>query len=495
MTVALHHFHGGLHLQYNKEMSTRTPVSRLPLPERLYLPLRQHIGEAADPIVSPGDKVLKGQSLAIAKGYVSAPIHAPTSGTIIEIEERVLPHPSGLRAPMIVLEPDGKDEGVERDPLPDYTKMDFSELRNIIRCAGVVGLGGAVFPSAVKLNPLPGKTIETLVLNGAECEPYITCDDMLMRDRAADIVSGAKIIMHLVKTGRCQIAIEDNKPEAAEAMRRAIADEPRFEVVVIPSVYPSGSEKQLIQILTGKQVPSHGLPADVGIVCQNVGTAAAIHDVVFNTKPLISRLVTVTGEGIKTPQNVEVPIGTPVKALLDYCGGTTGEVDLIMGGPMMGVRLPGEDVPVIKATNCILVQPRADLIEAMPCIRCSQCAIHCPCSLLPQEMYRYIKAEKYERAQDFNLFDCIECGCCSWVCPSEIPLVQYYRHAKTQIWDQERLKAKADKARQRSEFRKFRIEREKAEKAAKHAAQKAKLAAKPKPKPAAAAKPKTEETS
>lgn len=473
----LHSFHGGLHLDdYHKELSTQRPVADLPLPKRLYLPLRQHIGEAADPVVKPGDKVLKGDFLARAAGYVSAPVHAPTSGTVAGLEDWVLPHPSGITGQVVVLETDGKDEPAPREPIIDYASMDLSQLRNIIRCAGIVGLGGAVFPTSVKLNPGPGKEIHTLILNGAECEPYITCDDMLMRTQATDIISGAEICMHLTAADRCVVAIEDNKPIAIAAMQQAAADKNNVEVVVVPTKYPTGSERQLIKSITGKEIPSHHLPSDIGVVCVNVGTAASIHNVIFNAQPMISRVVTVTGESIALPQNVRVPVGTPIRELVEFCGGLTDEkVDLVMGGPMMGVKLASSNVPVIKATNCLLIRPEYKPPAARPCIRCGECAKACPAVLLPQELYRYIKADRLDRAQEFNLFDCIECGCCSYVCPSDIPLVQYYRHAKTVIWEQERQKKKADRARKRTEFKTFRVERAKQERAALNAARKAEL--------------------
>ena len=473
----LHPFHGGLHLDdYHKDLSTGRPIADLPLPKKLYLPLRQHIGEAAEPVVKAGDKVLKGDFLAKATGYISAPVHAPSSGTVIGIEDRVLPHPSGITGPVVVLETDGEDRAQEREPIVDYQSMDLSQLRNIIRCAGIVGLGGAVFPTSVKLNPGPGKKIHTLILNGAECEPYITCDDMLMRTQAVDIVSGAEICMHVTAAEKCVIAIEDNKPVAIAAMQQAVSEKPAIEVVVTPTKYPTGSERQLIKLITGREIPSHGLPSDVGVVCVNVGTANSIHNTIFNAQPLISRIVTVTGESIATPQNVRVPIGAPVAELIAFCGGLTDDaVDLIMGGPMMGVKLASGDVPVIKATNCLLIRPQYTPPHARACIRCGECARACPAVLLPQELYRYIKADRLDRAQEFNLFDCIECGCCSWVCPSDIPLVQYYRHAKTVIGEQERQKKKADRARKRTEFKTFRLERARQERAALNAAKKAAL--------------------
>lgn len=467
----LHRFHGGLHLPDHKALSNTTPVRTMPLPKRLVLPLSQHIGEPAEALVAPGERVLKGQMIARAHGYVSVPVHASSSGTVVEIAPHAVPHPSGLRAPCIVIATDGLDEAAPDTLSGDPIQLDPSELRNRIRNAGIVGLGGAGFPSFIKLNPGPKRPIHTLLINGAECEPYITCDDRLMREHAADIVAGAQILMHALHAPECIIAVEDNKPEAAAALRAAIAAAAAtaMDVVVIPTRYPTGGEKQLIKVITGREVPSHGLPADVGVVCHNPGTAAAIQRALAQGEPLISRILTVTGQGVVQPGNVEVRIGTPIADIIAASGGYTSQAHrLLMGGPMMGFALGADDIPIVKTTNCLLVASREELPlpqAPLPCIRCGACVDACPADLLPQQLYWYAHARDFDKIQDYSLFDCIECGCCAYVCPSHIPLVQYYRFAKTEIWNQEREREKSDLARQRHEFRLFRIEREKEERA------------------------------
>ena len=469
----LHDFPGGLHLPDHKAESTGRPIGQVPVPPRLVLPLQQHIGKPAEPVVTVGEHVLKGQLIARATDYVSAPLHAPTSGTVSAIEHLPVPHPSGLTAACIVIDSDGRDEWTKLPPaLPNYAELPPADLRERIRWAGVVGLGGAAFPTSVKANPGADRNIRTLIINGAECEPYISCDDLLMREHAARVVAGIGILKHLLGARECLVGIEDNKPEAIAAMRAAIAAAGiQAEVVVVPTKYPSGGEKQLIHLLTGEEVPSHGIPAEIGIVCQNVGTTAAVAEAVLAGRPLISRLVTVTGAGVAEPGNFEVLIGTPAAAVIAQAGGyTTAARRLVLGGPMMGFALHDDGVPVTKAANCFLVTSATEApapAAVGPCIRCGECARVCPMQLLPQQLYWYARAKDLDKVQDYHLFDCIECGCCSYVCPAHIPLVQYYRYAKTETWALEREKRKSELARRRHEARVARLERLEAERQAK----------------------------
>jgi electron transport complex protein RnfC len=379
-----------------------------------------------------------------------------------------VPHPSALTDLCITIESDGEDRWIEHAPI-DYLNLTPSEVRNRLRDAGVAGLGGAVFPTCVKLNPGKEQKVPTLIINGAECEPWITCDDMLMRERAAEIVKGIQVMRHMLGADEVLIGIEDNKPEAIAAMQ-AVCAEHGFEVVTVPTLYPSGGAKQLTKILTGKEPPSGGRSTDIGVQVFNVGTAYSVHRAIHYGEPLISRVVTVTGN-VRRPQNFEVLIGTPINELIALTGSpredTTGYV---MGGPMMGFELPAEKVPVVKAMNCVIAKSAklfAPAPPAMPCIRCTQCAQACPAGLQPQELYWFARAKNLGKAQEYDLFDCIECGCCSYVCPSHIPLVQYYRFAKSEIWAREREKKSADAARERHEFRLLRLDREKKERAEK----------------------------
>ncbi|MFA5941511.1 MAG: electron transport complex subunit RsxC [Sinimarinibacterium sp.] len=475
-------FRGGLHLDYRKGISTRQAIRIAPIPPQLVLPLSQHAGNPAKPCVSVGQRVLRGQTIAEADGFVSVPVHASSSGTVVAIEPRPIPHVSGLSALCIVITTDGLDAGLttpEWSPSADPAALEAKALRDIVRRAGIAGLGGAGFPSFIKLSP--GRPVEALIINGAECEPYISCDQLLMAEHADEIVSGIRVIVQAIGARQCLIGIEDNKPEAIAALRLAVAGDANIRVEVVPTRYPQGGEKQLIQALTGREVPSEGLPLDVGLVVHNPGTARAVWRAVRYAEPLIARVVTVTGGAVAQPQNFEARIGTPMRFLIEHAGGYVQSPGrLLMGGPMMGFALPSDDLPIVKATNCILAAAPGELKPdetAMPCIRCGACQEVCPINLLPQQLYWHARGREYDKTRALSLFDCIECGCCAQVCPSHIPLVQYYRHAKTEIWAEDREKRKADAARERHDARQARIEREEREKEEARARKKAQLAA------------------
>ncbi len=461
----LFRFHGGVHPPEHKLESSTLPSERAPLPRLLVLPLQQHIGAKAKALVQAGDRVLKGQVLARAEGNLSAAIHAPTSGTVQSIGPAAVPHPSGMEDLCITLVPDGADEWIDHAPI-DYRALAKEELLANLRDGGIVGLGGATFPTHVKFAAGP---VQTLVINGAECEPWITTDDRLMRERAAEIVQGIEILRYLVNPAETVVGIEDNKPEAIAAMQQACANA-GIEVAVVPTLYPTGGEKQLIRILTGKEVPTGGRPFNIGVACSNVATAYAVHRLVHHGEPMLSRLVTVTG-AVNKPQNFEVLLGTPIEDVVACAGGALPGADgYILGGPMMGLHVADSALPVVKGTNCIIVKS-AQLFPAqppaLPCIRCTRCAQACPADLQPQELYWFSQSKNFGKAQEYNLFDCIECGACAYVCPSHIPLVQYYRFAKGEIWAREKEKNAADAARVRHEFRLERMERDKREKAEK----------------------------
>ena len=495
MLLKLFKFKGGVKPPTNKTQSTTQPIAAAPLPSRLVVPLHQSIGGTPRPVVQAGDKVLKGQLIGEADGWISAAVHAPTSGTVLEVAMHVQPHPSGLDALCVVIEPDGRDESISRTPL-DYASMTPEAVRQHLQQSGVVGLGGAVFPTHGKLTASKTVPMEELIINGAECEPFITCDDLLMRERADEIVRGIGIFRDLLQPKKVLIGIEDNKPEAAAAMRAAVtALNEAFVVVQVPTLYPAGGAKQLIRVLTGKEVPAAKRSTDLGVQCFNVATAYTAWRAIAYGEPVVSRLVTVSGN-VHQPRNYEVLIGTPMDELLKLAQPHPDTDGIIMGGPMMGFLVPQTSVPVVKATNCLIAHddrlfpPKA---PEMPCIRCGACAEACPHELQPFEMYWFSRAKNFGKTQEYKIFDCIECGCCSFVCPSRIPLVQYFRFAKSEIWAREREKNAADQAKTRFEFKQVREEREKAEKAAKLAKAAAAQAAKKAAEAAAAASTATAE--
>ncbi|HDU2615536.1 TPA: electron transport complex subunit RsxC [Proteus mirabilis] len=466
-------FKGGIHPPEMKLQSSRTPMRIAQLPDEVTIPIHQHLGTPGQLCVKVGDHVLKGQALTRGVGR-TLPVHASISGTVTAIEPFPSTHPSGLPEIAVKIVSDGKDEWREKSPLVDYQSQSKEVLLTRIHEAGIAGLGGAGFPTATKLKG-GGDLVKTLIINAAECEPYITADDRLMQEHADEVIAGCQILMHILSPDEVLIGIEDNKPEAIAALKQALAaltNEKRIFIRVIPTKYPSGGAKQLTKILTGKEVPSGGRSSDIGVLMQNVGTVVAIKRAIIDDEPLIERVVTVTGQGAKTPGNFWARLGTPIYALIKQAGFVAGsEQMVIMGGPLMGFTLPDLNAPVIKITNCLLIpspeEMDTDNIEEA-CIRCGQCVDACPSGLLPQQLYWFSKGKEHEKAQQHNLFDCIECGACAFVCPSNIPLVQYYRQEKAEIREIDAEAKRAAEAKARFEAKKIRMEREKLEREARH---------------------------
>jgi electron transport complex protein RnfC len=464
---------GGVHPEGRKDLSAECPIRSVLLPKTLYIPLQQHIGAPAAPVVQVGDHVLKGQLLAHAQGAVSAPVHAPTSGVVVALGDYAAPHPSGLPVPTFTLESDGLDQWVALKGEDDPFALSPDDIAARVAAAGIVGLGGATFPSALKLNVSRGA--RTLIMNGGECEPYLTCDDRIMRERAVAIVEGIRLIAYAVGAQEVLVGIEDNKPEAIAAMQAA-ARGSSVKVITMPSMYPMGSEKQIVQVLTGKEIPAGGRPADIGVLVHNVATAYAVQQAIRFGKPLVSRIVTLSGSALKTPCNVEALIGTPVEELIAVAGGyAQPAARMVLGGPMMGQQFANTSVPVVKGTSGVLALTASEIgqAEPSPCIRCSTCVRACPVGLLPLEMAAHIRASDLTGAVDLGLKDCIACGSCSYVCPAHIPLVHFFNYAKGDLASQERAKLKQEATKKLAEARTeriARIERERAEAMAKRKA-------------------------
>lgn len=462
-------FHGGIHPPTRKAQTAQKPIGVMPLPDRLYIPIRQHIGVAGTLLVSTGQRVLKGQPLTSSDNSMAVPVHAPTSGIIAAIGEHTSAHPSALPELAITLSPDGLDEWRVQYPL-NLATTDKLSLLERIQESGIAGMGGAGFPAHLKAGLT--QPVDYLIINAVECEPYISADDALMQEGAITIVKGIDILAKLLNPKAVLIGIEDDKPIASAALKAACSQREHYYIRDVPTKYPSGGEKQLIQLLTAKEVPAGRRPIDIGIVMLNIGTAFAIAQAVLDDQPLLSRVVTVTGETLRQPQNVLALIGTPVIDLLNFCGYQRQTAEkVIMGGPMMGFTLPDLTVPIIKTTNCILAPSVAELPadgNETDCIRCSACADVCPASLLPQQLLWYSKAKDPAKLDEYNLFDCIECGACAYVCPSEIPLVQYYRVAKADIREQQREAVKAEQAKARFEARNARLEWDKQQRMARN---------------------------
>jgi electron transport complex protein RnfC len=454
---------GGIHPEYRKDITSEKGITVLPMPATLYIPLQQHIGAPAEVLVAAGDPVKKGQMIARNQGSVSASHHAPTSGRIKEITEVAAPHPSGLPQTTIILESDGKDEwGDLPEPIADPFAVDPKAIHDRVARSGIVGMGGAAFPSAIKLNLGEQKKLEILLLNGAECEPYLTCDDRVMREHADEVVDGARIMAHALGTPRVVIGIEQNKPQAIEAMTRAAAAYSGVEVIAVPVQYPMGSERHLVQAITGIETPARKLTADLGIVVHNVATARAVHHAVRFGRPLVARVVTVSGGAIRDPKNLLAPIGAKIADLVEFCGGFAARPESVVnGGPMMGQPLPSLDAPVVKGTSGILALTAEEINNrpASACIRCGSCITICPCGLSPVEMSAFIRKDNLETAAKLGVMDCFSCGSCSWVCPSHIPLVHYFNYAKGMLKDQENDRRKNERIKTLAEVRTIRVEK------------------------------------
>jgi electron transport complex protein RnfC len=475
-TFDLGKLHGGLRLDANKTKATASSIVDVPVPSQLILPLQQHAGEECQPVVATGERVRRGQKIAEPVGSLGAPVHATSSGTVVAIEAWPVTRRHGDPAPCIVIETDGRDDAFDNERHEDWQSLRPDTLFELVLDGGIVGLGGAVFPTAQKLLQAAGGGVDLLILNAVECEPYISCDDMLMREHAAAVVAGAGILLHMLGLDACMVGIESDKPQAIHSMLDAInaVNDDRIRLKQVPTIYPSGGEDQLVQLIANREVPRGGLPIDAGCLVQNVGTAAAVFDWIVNGEPLISRITTVTGDGVKRPGNARVRLGTTVADLVETMGGYADSPDvLIVGGPMTGKSLSTDRVPVVKSTNCVLVisEPPAKGPE-MPCIRCGDCAAVCPVQLMPQQLFWHANADNEARLREYGLTDCIECGCCDLVCPSNIPLTYDFRTAKARIRELADEKARAERARKRYEARGERLERERTERDAELSRQK-----------------------
>ncbi|MGR8999021.1 MAG: electron transport complex subunit RsxC [Gammaproteobacteria bacterium] len=454
---------GGVHAEQHKAATaTQAIVNNFPLPEKLYIPLQQHVGKPAEPLIRVGDKVLKGQLLAYSQGMISAPVHAPSSGVILDVNDYPAPHPSALPIRTIVLETDGNDEWIETHTVADPFQLTPEDISLRVGAAGIVGLGGATFPTAVKLNMGRDNRIDTLIINGAECEPYLSCDDRLMQERAGQIIDGVRLMLHGMETENAVVAIEDNKPQAYHAMQAAAQPFHFIKVIQIPTRYPMGWDRQLIRYVTGKEVPVGCRSSEIGVTIHNVGTAHAVHKAIRLGQPLVNRVITVSGGAVARPMNVEVPLGTLISDLFNFCQVNAEQcARIIMGGPMMGDSLPHAGLPTVKATSGILALTQSELknTNEQPCIRCASCVSVCPAGLRPLDMANNIRINQLDVAVDIGLKDCISCGCCSYICPSNIPLVQYFKYASGEVAARQQAQHKSEQTKRLIDARNARMER------------------------------------
>jgi len=463
-TGKLWQFPGGIHPLENKKQSSQKPIRSLNLPKYFYVPVVQHSGWAGDLVVKEGDYVFKGQALTQGDHYRQLPVHAPTSGRIVAIAPHVASHASGLPEMTVVIETDGKDEWIERKPIDDFLQMSGEEIIEKVYQYGIAGLGGAVFPTASKLS-LATKRCKLLIINGAECEPYITCDDRLMQERTNELVEGIRILRYLLRPEEIVIAIEDNKPKAIKAVKKALKGANDMFVREIPTKYPSGASDQLVQVLTGLEIPQGKRTIEMGIVMHNIGTVYAVKRAVIDDEPLIERVVTLTGDKIRNKGNVWARLGTPIIHLLEQVDYQADErFPVFLGGPMTGFILPSLQSPITKTANCIIAPDHFEYAPPEPersCIRCSSCSDACPVGLLPQQLYWFARSEDHEKSNEYHLEACIECGICAYVCPSYIPLIQYFRQEKAKIAEIEEKTKKSEEAKERFEAREARLQKEK----------------------------------
>lgn len=444
-------FLGGVHPPEFKDYTKEKEITQAPVPDVVRIPLQQHIGAPTKPCVTPGDIVKKGQMVGEPTAFVSAPVHSSVSGKVLEIAP--YPHIFGTDVPCVVIENDKEEawaEGINPDGIPDdeLDKLSVDEIKKRVKDSGLVGMGGATFPTHVKISPPPNKTIDTFIANGCECEPYLTADHRLMLEHPKEILIGIKLLARCVNAKRVYVAIEDNKPDALKSMREAVRSlDLGFEVVQLRTRYPQGAEKQLIKALTGREVPPPpGLPMDVGCLVQNVGTCRAAYWACKSNMPLIERITCVTGDGVEEPKNLMTRIGTPIKVLLDHCKIKPTARKVILGGPMMGLAQWTDEVVVNKGTSGILVLQESGPWEYGPCIRCGRCVEVCVIGLVPSLISVAMEMGDYDAADAENVLDCIECGCCTYVCPAKRPIVHWVKQAKSVLIP--RKKAEAAKKKQ-----------------------------------------------